>query len=81
MEIMVSISARVIIREGKVNVNEILHEAGKFGGLLKKVMAEKIIKHYQEAVVSRMCDGEEGLTVEHTRKGTKDTRCEEKNYI
>jgi hypothetical protein len=81
MEIMVSISARVIIREGKVNVNEILHEAGKFGDLLKKVMAEKIIEYYQEAVVSRMCDGEEGLTVEHTRRGTRDTRYKEKNYI
>ena len=81
MEIMVSIPAKVIIRDGDVNVNEILHEAGKFGDLLKKVMAEKIIEHYQEAVVSRMCDGEEGLVVEHTRRGTGDTRCEEKNYI
>ncbi|MFQ6052557.1 MAG: hypothetical protein ACE5K4_12830 [Candidatus Hydrothermarchaeota archaeon] len=40
MKIMVSISAKVIIQEGKVNGNEILHEAGKFGDLLKKVMAE-----------------------------------------
>ena len=29
MEIKVSISARVIIQDGNVNVNEILHEAGK----------------------------------------------------
>ena len=40
MEIMVSISAKVIIQDRDVNVNEILHESGKFGDLLKKVMAE-----------------------------------------
>jgi hypothetical protein len=60
---------------------EILHESGKFGDLLKKVIAEKIIEHYHKAVISRMCDGEKGLTVGHTRRGTGDTRGEEKNYI
>jgi hypothetical protein len=36
MELKVSLSARVIIQEGKVNVNEILQETGKFGDLLKE---------------------------------------------
>jgi hypothetical protein len=81
MEIKVSISARVSIQDGEVNVNEILYEAERFGDLLKKEMAKKIIEHYQEAiVVSRMCDTEEGWAVEHTKKGTDEGVCKEKMY-
>ena len=64
MEIKVSIS-KVSIQNGQVNVNEILYEVGRFADLLKKKMAERIIEHYQEAVVSRMCETEEGLNIEH----------------
>jgi len=41
MEIKISISAKVSIQDGRVNVNEILYEADKFGNLLKKLIAEE----------------------------------------
>jgi len=80
MEIKISISAKVSIQDGRVNVNEILYEADKFGNLLKKLIAERIIEHYQSAVISRMCDTEEGLVVKHVKKGGKSQICEEKRY-
>lgn len=81
MEIKGSISAVMDIEDGEVNVNEILYEAGRFGDLLKRQMAEKMIESYQEALVSKMCDREEGWVIEHTKKGTDHEVCKEKVYI
>lgn len=80
MEIKVSISAIISIHDGEVNVNEILYESGKFGDLLKKEMTEKIIEHYQESVINKMCKAEEGLEVEHIKKETEDEICKGKRY-
>jgi len=81
MEIKISISALISIYDGKVNVNEILHESGKFGDLLKKKITEEIIEDYQETIVNKMCEDGDELRVEHIRKGTKDEICSHKEYI
>ncbi|MEW6095182.1 MAG: hypothetical protein AB1567_01460, partial [bacterium] len=82
MEIKVSISAIISIHDGKVNVNEILYETGKFCDSLKKGMAEKIIEHYQEAVINKMCEAEEELGIEeHIKKGIDEEVCKDKRYI
>lgn len=81
MEIKVSISAVINIQDGEVNVNEILYEAGRFGDVLKKQMAEKMIESYQEAMAGKMCDRKEGWVVEHTKKGTDHEVCRGKLYI
>jgi hypothetical protein len=44
-------------------------------------MAERIIEHYQEAIVDKKCDAEEGLVLEDIRKNTDDELCEQKGYI